>query len=341
MNQLKALLASSPNQHIGVIGDFALDAYWHVNPADGTTSLETGKRTQPVTRQYYAGGAAANVAMNLVALGVGRVSAFGVVGPDPFGAELRRLLDRSGIELAGLLCQEQDWDTAAYIKPYRGAEEMQRWDCGDFNALSEETADQLLEQLNQQWAQLDALIINAQSRTSIHNRRVKEMLTTLLGRSDAPVTIADVRDPAHRYRDCAFKVNEYEAVRLCGLAAESKTGPSLEQVRLAASTLYAEQQKPVFITRGAKGMVVGEYKGVREVPAVDLGDCAVDVSGAGDAALAGITVALVCGAPVMAAAQLGTYTAAIALQKLCQTGQATPPELIALLQSLAEQDSGG
>jgi len=48
---LEDLLARFPALHIGVIGDFALDCYWTVDPAAELPSVETGKPTRPVAEQ--------------------------------------------------------------------------------------------------------------------------------------------------------------------------------------------------------------------------------------------------------------------------------------------------
>jgi len=340
MDELHAWLARLPIQHIGVVGDFAVDGYWDLRLEAGVPSLETGKRTQPIAQQRYAGGGAANVAMNLMALGVGRVSAFGVVGADPLGRELLRLLEGAGINQAGMVCQEQDWNTVTYIKPCQDGEEMARWDFGDFNQLAAATAERLLMALEACWPTLDALIINAQSPASIHTAPVQNQLATWFTQSDAPLVIADVRDPAQRYGDCHLKINEQEALRLCDASPATATVPADEQVRTAAMALQAAQQRPVFVTRGARGMLVADQGGVHAIPAIDLVGRSVDVTGAGDAALAGITAALVAGATTLQAARVGTCTAAIALQKLGETGQATPQELVALWSAVVGPSTG-
>ncbi len=76
------------NVKIAIIGDFCLDAYWFVDESGSEISIETGKRTQPVRQQKYSLGGAGNVAANLAAMKVKEIRAFGVIGNDPFGAEM-------------------------------------------------------------------------------------------------------------------------------------------------------------------------------------------------------------------------------------------------------------
>ncbi len=83
--RLKTLLAAFSDLHIGVVGDFFLDAYYDCNPALDEKSLETGKTCYQVVRTRRQAGAAGTVAANLKALGVGRVDAVGFCGDDGEG----------------------------------------------------------------------------------------------------------------------------------------------------------------------------------------------------------------------------------------------------------------
>ena len=98
---LSALLAAVPRARIGVLGDFCLDVYWALDDSASEQSVETGLPTRPVRQQRYSLGGAGTVVNNLSALGVGRVAVFGVIGADPFGREVQRLLGTGGVDAAG------------------------------------------------------------------------------------------------------------------------------------------------------------------------------------------------------------------------------------------------
>ena len=83
-SQLKVLVA----------GDLMLDQYWF-GPAS-RISPEAPVPVVRVTRSEARGGGAANVAMNLVSLGV-QTTCCGVVGDDATGQDLRGLLEVEGI----------------------------------------------------------------------------------------------------------------------------------------------------------------------------------------------------------------------------------------------------
>jgi rfaE bifunctional protein kinase chain/domain len=334
-SELESLLARFAGLRLGVIGDFALDVYWMVDPSASLPSVETGKPTRPVAEQRYAAGAAGNVAANLVALGA-RVSVFGVAGRDPWGAELARILRGLGADVAGLVDQERDWATVAYVKPHIGGIEQDRIDFGDFNRLHDETADRLLDRLEAALPALDALVINSQARSGIHSERFRRRLAEILRARPDKVFAVDSRESEAMVAGCVLKINDIEAARVCGLGSAGGGGVSREQALAAAEQLYAERGQPVFVTRGREGMVVRDATGVAEVPAVAL-DGEVDTTGAGDAALAGIVVTLACGVAPVQAARVGNLAAAVCAGKLRQTGTASPAEILAQLKSAGAQ----
>ncbi|MCF7837068.1 MAG: hypothetical protein K9N49_00395 [Candidatus Marinimicrobia bacterium] len=328
--ELEILLGRLPGLRVGVLGDFALDCYWPVAPAAAQHSVETGRLTRPVAGQRYAPGAAGNVVVNLLALGCGRVSAFGVLGRDPWGAELRRLLRARKADTTGLPRQAADWETVAYVKPHRRGVEQNRFDFGDFNRLHDDVADQLVQLLADALPGLDAVVVNAQARAGIHSAYLRRRLAALIGRHTARLFIVDSRERGALYPGCLLKINNLEAARCTGRVSPAGGALSRRQSLAAAAALFAERDRPVFVTCGARGMLVQDQTGVTEVPAIPLG-AAGDTTGAGDAALAGITAALASGAPPVAAAGLGTLAAAVCVGKLRQTGTASPDEIRALL----------
>jgi bifunctional ADP-heptose synthase (sugar kinase/adenylyltransferase) len=329
-SELERLLDRCADAHIGVVGDFALDCYWTTDPTASLSSVETGNPTQPVFEQRYAAGAAGNVVINLLDLGCRQVSAFGVVGHDPWGLELMQVLGASGADTAGIVEQEQDWQTVAYVKPHVDGVEQNRWDFGDFNRLHDDISDRLVDCLATAMEGLDALIINVQARSGIHTPHFRLRLAALIDSRPDSVFIIDSRDPHIMYSGCSLKVNEFEAARCCGYAASPDAGISRAQVLAAAEALFTERGEPVFVTRGHEGMVVYDSSGCTEVPAIELpGE--VDTVGAGDAALSGISAMLACGVVPRRAACVGALGAAVCASKLRQTGTATPEEILSLL----------
>lgn len=331
--ELADLLARFPALHIGVIGDFALDCYWMVDANAALPSVETGKPTCPVAQQRYAAGAAGNVVADLLALGCGHVSAFGVVGQDPWGAELRRLLQAGGTDTDGMLVQPQDWDTVAYAKPHINGIEQSRIDFGDFNRLHEATANRLIDSVAKALPRLDALVINAQARSGLHDAYLRPRLAALIkGHPDGLYTI-DTREPLAMYAGAILKLNDIEASRVCGLPVPAHERVPHQQACAAARALAETRHQPVFVTCGPDGIVVCDQHGLSEIDGIPL-QGEIDTTGAGDAAMAGITVALASQAPPRLAACIGNLAAAVCAGKLHQTGTASPAEILALQQRM-------
>ncbi|HTY58379.1 MAG TPA: PfkB family carbohydrate kinase, partial [Bacteroidota bacterium] len=178
-SELSDLLSRIRGVRVGILGDFCLDAYLLLDSQGSEPSLETGLPTRPVRSQRYSPGAAGNVACNLKAMGVKQVSVYGVVGADPFGEEMRRMLDAASIDARGLLVQRERWDTHVYMKPFEKEIEQHRLDFGTFNQIHPSTFMRLLEDLGRDIRDLDIVILKQQVLHGVHTREMREALGEL------------------------------------------------------------------------------------------------------------------------------------------------------------------
>ncbi len=328
--ELERLLSKAPSLRLAVLGDFCLDAYWDLDATRSERSVETGLPTNAVRHQRYALGGAGNVVMNLRTLGVGHVSAGGVIGPDPFGTQMQSLLRATEIDTAGLLCQPADWSTHVYLKPLHDQSEGSRFDCGNFNVLAAATADALIAWLARELAHVHAVILNEQVLHGLHAcTRLQAGLATLIARHPATPFLLDSRHLSDCYDGTIRKINGHEALRLCGVERPAGELVLLGEARQAATTLQARWRQPVFVTRGARGLLLCDATGIQEVPGLQIVG-RVDPVGAGDSLLAGLAVGLAAGGDRLQAATLGNFVAGVTVQKLFQTGTASPDEVLAI-----------
>jgi bifunctional ADP-heptose synthase (sugar kinase/adenylyltransferase) len=313
-----------------VVGDFCLDAYWEMDSGCPEASVETGLSTRPVRSQRYSLGAAGNVANNLQAMGVGHVSTYGVTGCDPFGYQLRRLARTQGIHAEGLLEQEVRWSTHTYIKPLEDGAEANRIDCGNFNELSDDVARALCDRLADDLPDLDVVVINQQVRSGIHGSELfQDRLQALIAANPDTIFLLDSRDMSARYAGTVRKLNAYEAMLLMGAEVDPLGSVDLEDARAAALKLSVEWARPLFVTRGKHGCLVADGERVDSVPGLpDEGP--TDPVGAGDSMLAGIAAALASAHTPLEAATFGNIVATVTVQKLNQTGTASPDEIRAV-----------
>lgn len=325
IDHLKEIIEKIKSVRIAVLGDFCLDAYWFIDESKSEISIETGKMTRPVSKQNYSLGGAGNVAANLAAMGIKDIRAFGVIGTDPFGVAMKTLLEKEGINTNNILVQDQNWSTHCYTKPYIGETEESRIDFGNFNVLDRKTADSLIENLKNEAAGFELIIINQQVSSGIHTEYFRKKLVEVIALFPQKIFIADSRSFNDFYSGAYRKMNDSEALRLCG---ETSTDIfSGDVIRNAASVLYDRYKKPVFVTLGERGSLVADHSGVTEIPGL-LVVSRIDTVGAGDSYLAGAAAALAAGYGTTDAAETGTLVAGVTIKKLFQTGTASPAEIL-------------
>lgn len=324
---LEEIINKIQDSRIAIVGDFCLDAYWFVDESKSEISIETGEPTMPVQQQKYSLGGAGNVANNLAAMKLKDIRAFGVIGNDPFGVEMIRIMKNTGINTENLFIQNRNWSTHVYIKPHVEKQEKSRIDFGNFNILSGETADLLITSLREQVDEVDLIIINEQVLSGIHTEYFRKCLVEIINMFPEKIFIADSRNYTDYFSGAYRKMNDTEASRLCRIKREPDEIIPLSEVKSAANILLKRYNKPLFITRGDRGSLVASEKGISEIPGLMILS-KVDTVGAGDSYLAGAASALAAGFPLEIAAELGTLVAGVTVQKLFQTGTATPEEIL-------------
>jgi len=327
--KLHELISKIKNVSIAIVGDFCLDAYWFIDESRSEISVETGEPTMPVSQQKYSLGGAGNVANNLADMDLKEIRVFGVIGNDPFGVEMVKIMKKAGINTDNLLAQTLNWSTHVYIKPYVEDREKSRIDFGNFNKLSDETADLLINNLRENIDDADLVIINQQVLSGIHTEYFRSRLIEVIADFPEKIFIADSRNHTDYYKGAYRKMNDTEASRLCRIERAPDEIIPLPEVRKSAEMLFKRYKKPLFITRGSRGSVVVNGDIISEIPGLMiLGR--VDTVGAGDSYLAGASSALAAGYSLETAAEFGTLVAGVTVQKLFQTGTATPEEIIGI-----------
>ena len=328
-SRLRRILDRITRTRVLVLGDFCLDIYWFVDSSRSETSLETGLMTNPVCKQRYSLGGAGNVVNNLMDAGCRDVRALGVIGDDPWGREMLRLLRQIGVKTEDLLVQKERWATLAYSKPHIQESGEHRFDFGNFNELSSQTARTLLERCRPGFRKRMRSLVNQQVRQGIHTQTFRDGVVGLIREFPEKIFIVDSRHFSESYSGAFLKINDQEATRLCGTVRAPEAQVVREQALSAAGELFARFGKPVFVTRGRRGIIVMDDRGLCEIPGIQVMG-RVDTVGAGDSALAGIGLALAAGSDTVEAAQLGNLIAGVTIRKLNQTGTASPGEILAL-----------
>lgn len=315
---------------VAIVGDFCLDVYWMIDRSASEISIETGLNTEPVKLQRYSPGGAGNVVMNLLTLGVQQVYPVGVLGNDPFGRELRRLLQHSHINTSGLVSQDEEWATPTYIKPCVDNRESSRIDFGNFNRLSSATEDELFEKLEDVLKKVSVALINHQVTGSMHDSKsFRERLARVMSSHPQVTFIVDSRGYHDSYPKAIHKLNEREVMRAGGIFLKAGNEVSFEEVVQQAHELSARWKSPLVVTRGARGCLVFSGDESHQIFGLQLGG-RLDPVGAGDTFSSALAATISTSADLTTAASVANIAAAVTAQKLFQTGTASPDEILEL-----------
>ena len=242
--------------------------------------------SNPVSVTTSAGGVAANIARNLARLGC-RVSLFSVLGVDDSGAAALRELENSGVNASAIL-RSRTHPTASYtavLEP-NGELFIGLADMDIFEELNSPWADRISSAL----AQFPVWILD----TNLPARTIERLLKTHKGNATVladPISI--VKSQRIRSSISAVDVlfpNRKEAAVLCGF--DVKTPSDIAE---AAAEIRKRGVGTVVITLGGDGIYLDAGRGGKFLPVIPAKKI-VDVTGAGDALVAGYVYGMLAGA---------------------------------------------
>lgn len=317
MKSLPSLLRKIAGLRILVIGDVMLDRYiW----GDATRiSPEAPVPVIDVSRETWTAGGAANVALNIAALGA-RCTVGGFVGSDESGAKLTQSLESKKIAVIKTPGSAQ---TIVKTRVMVQRQQLCRIDLESPPASYGMTALQAQALFAQEIAACDAVIISDYAK-GILNDEVVARVTQLARAAGKFIAL----DPKPK-RKLAFHSldlitpNKRESLELAGLTPAPHTPYPAAEVCARLHERYGS--KHLVITLGEEGMLLssgGKILGTIPTAAREV----FDVSGAGDTALAALVLALTAGAKLENAALLANAAAGVVVGKL-GTATVTPAEL--------------
>lgn len=333
IKQVKEILEKIKRVKIAVYGDFCLDAYWFLDPRGGEISAETGLHSQAIKKHYYTLGGASNVVANLAALEPSKIQVIGVIGDDIFGGELIRQIRLLGVDFDSLVVQKENFDTVTFSKIILDGKEQPRIDFGFFNKRSKLTDDTIISSLIDALQTFDAVIFNQQVPGSLNNDRFIHEVNLLFEQFQDRIVLLDSRHYGDRFKKIYRKTNEIEAARLNKVAVKLLDRINLADTKNHARKLYEDSGKPVFITRGAKGILVVSDNDIQEIPGIKL-DKQLDPVGAGDTVVSALVLCLGAGVNPFEAAEFANLAAAVTVQKLFMTGTASGKEILDLFHEI-------
>ena len=327
-DRLQNLLDTFPGLTIALVGDLFLDRYLEIDPGDREISIETGLEAYQVARVRNSPGALGTVMNNLAALGIGCLKPVTVLGDDGHAYDLLQQLSGLPVDQAHLV-QDANRLTPTYTKPLKLdqtgiANELNRLDIRPREPMSSETSRRLCRELRSVFEASDGLIVLDQvvePNWGVVNQHVRDVVCELADREPKKLVFVDSRAHLDLFSRGILKGNRSELLAAAGAANDSSP-------RDAARLLALRTDDPVFGTIGDEGILIAQPAGDTELADAVTVDGPIDIVGAGDSATSGIVAALLSGAKLLEAAQVGNLVAAVTIQQLGTTGTATPSQVL-------------
>lgn len=318
---MTAVLQDSKPARILVVGDAMLDHYW-----DGSVDRISPEAPVPILKigaKRSAAGGAANVALNIAALG-SQVTLLALVGRDEAAATLEQLLEAQGVYLERVA--DAAYQTTQKIRCVSRRQQLLRAD------IEMRPPPQMLSLLAQRFAALlpghDLLVLSDYAKGALQECQPFVRAARARG---IPVLVDPKGTDCMRYAGATvLKPNWSEFRRWTDAADDDDQSDDDERFcRRAISLRQRLQIEHLLVTRGERGMsLFSAERPVRHQPT--LVREVYDVSGAGDTVLATLAHRLAGGADIADAMRWANAAAGIVVGKF-GTSVVTRSELETLI----------
>jgi D-beta-D-heptose 7-phosphate kinase/D-beta-D-heptose 1-phosphate adenosyltransferase len=304
-----------------VVGDLMLDQYWF-GPAS-RISPEAPVPVVRVTRSEARAGGAANVAMNLVSLGV-ETTCCGVVGDDGTGIDLKGLLEVEGIKAA--LAQSERHPTITKLRVLSQNQQLIRLDTEQVYSAADAKA--VVGVAAQALGGKHVCILSDYAKGSL--AQIGEIIAACRS-AGVPVLVDPKGTDFERYRGATVLTpNRAEFEAVAGV-------PENDQDLIARARAMCGELElgALVVTLSEKGMLVvsGDIETILPARARQV----FDVTGAGDTVIAALAAGVGAGLDIKHAAALANLAASLVIGKI-GAASVTPAELNL---ALHEQGEGG
>jgi D-beta-D-heptose 7-phosphate kinase/D-beta-D-heptose 1-phosphate adenosyltransferase len=301
------LVSQLAGKRILILGDVILDEYiW------GRVERISQEAPIPVveiqTRTCRPGGAA-NVAVNVVALGC-KAQLCAVIGGDASGEKLTRELARNEVDVGGLLvCAALPTTTKSRVMAQN--QQIVRLDDERATPLTTELEDRLLEWIDRQVPLADACVLSDYAKGVVTPRMSQEFIRRC--RAAKKPVIVDPKQTDFSYYSGAtvIKPNVRETERVLNRSLPDQASIVKAGAELATNI----GDTALLITCGMHGMML--FRG--EQPPLHLPSVArqvFDVTGAGDTVVSVLAISLAGGLKIDKAVELANVAAGIVVTKI-------------------------
>ncbi|TXC78700.1 D-glycero-beta-D-manno-heptose-7-phosphate kinase [Luteibaculum oceani] len=298
------------DQHIVVIGDVMVDAYiW------GKVSRISPEAPVPIiniTKREERPGGAANVALNLNALGAS-THIIANVGEDIAGDSFISLLDQQGIYTEGII-RSKNRPTTVKTRIISQGQQMLRVDEESTKYISQQEAETLVNQFKATIAKypIKALVLEDYNKGLLSEWAISKLIE-VANENKIPVTVDPKKDNFFAYKNATlFKPNFKELVE--GLKEEIDVS-SEDSVHHALESLIARMNiKSAMVTLSEHGVqcFADDYTGRIPAHKREISD----VSGAGDTVIAVATLCLAAKLPSVIMCELSNLAGGLVCEEV-------------------------
>jgi len=326
MNRTRAEQLLNPARSILVVGEMMLDEF--IWGKGGRISPEAPVPVVEVQRETFNAGGAANVARNLREFADG-VHLLSLSGTGHDAEILRGLLESRGIRM-GCVVFDPEYTTIRKTRIVARNQQGVRVDREKRRGFTPAQRAEVLAQFEKLLPSLDALILEDYDKGLLDQALVDEIIKS--ARTGGKIVSVDPK-PSNsiRWHDVTCVTpNRGEAFRAAGRSVSDPVEPATSDAALlevGALLLEKWSCDHVLVTLSEQGMMLFT-KGRAPYHIPTRAQEVVDVSGAGDTAIAVLTAALANGAAPEEAAEIANHASGIVVAK-AGTAVATRDEVLA------------
>jgi D-glycero-beta-D-manno-heptose-7-phosphate kinase len=296
-NRVEEIINNSKSKKIAVIGDVMLDRYFwgkvsRVSPEAPVPVIDVEKES------FHLGGAA-NVANNLHSLGVDPILC-GVVGDDNTGNIFKSIAQSKGININGIFV-DKTRPTTVKTRIIGNNQHIARLDREIRTLVNSKVEDFIISNLKNV-DELSGIVFEDYNKGTVTESLINKVID--LSKSlDIPIFVDPKFDNFFNFKDVfLLKPNKKEAQNALGIYIENKD----DVIEAGKKLLDMLNCQNVLLTLGSQGMMLFESDGtISSVPTIARQ--VADVSGAGDTAIASLSVSISGGANIKEAAAISNY----------------------------------
>ena len=306
MDNLKKYIPGFSGKKILIIGDLMLDE--HIWSTVSRISPAAPVPIADVKKTPHGPGGCGNVAANIAALG-GTPYLIGLIGRDSSGEKLLSALKKLGIS-TNYVISDDVRPTILKSRIIAASQHVVRVDREDKSVLSPALTQLIVKRLRELIPRVDAVIISDYEKGLV-TKTICQAAVKFARANKKPIAVDPKGSDYGKYAGSTIITpNLREAIVASGIDINSDAS------LLAAGKIILQKAKSRYalITRGRDGMTLLDNKEAKTFPAVPRE--VFDITGAGDAVIATLTLALSAGASLKEATLLSNFAGSVVVGKI-------------------------